>query len=179
MFPNPTLKLSFRQSLESQVKDLTGRLDEAETASLKSGQKAVAKLEIRVQQLESEYEAEQRRHVETQKNARKADRRLKELAYQVEEDRKSAEILQDLVDKLQTKIKTYKRQAEEAEEVAAINLAKFRKVAEELEDAESRADSAENMVSKFRVQSRSFSAAAATGSSSHTVIKTSFTSAEM
>jgi TATA-binding protein-associated factor Taf7 len=64
--------------------------------------------------LESEYEAEQRRHVETQKNARKADRRLKELAYQVEEDRKSAEILQDLVDKLQTKIKTYKRQAEEA-----------------------------------------------------------------
>ena len=64
--------------------------------------------------MESEYEAESRRHVETQKNARKSDRRLKELAYQVEEDRKNADILQDLVDKLQMKIKTYKRQAEEA-----------------------------------------------------------------
>jgi uncharacterized FlaG/YvyC family protein len=67
-----------------------------------------------VQQLEAEYEAEQRRHAETQKNARKADRRLKELAFQVDEDRKNSERLQELIDKLQGKIKTYKRQAEEA-----------------------------------------------------------------
>ena len=64
--------------------------------------------------MEAEYEAEQRRHAETQKNARKADRRLKELAFQVDEDRKNQERLQDLIDKLQAKIKTYKRQSEEA-----------------------------------------------------------------
>ena len=61
-----------------------------------------------------ELDSEQRRHAETQKNLRKADRRLKELAFQVEEDRKNMERLQDLVDKLQAKIKTYKRQIEEA-----------------------------------------------------------------
>ena len=61
-----------------------------------------------------ELDSEQRRHAETQKNMRKADRRLKELAFQSDEDRKNQERLQDLVDKLQAKIKTYKRQVEEA-----------------------------------------------------------------
>jgi len=45
---------------------------------------------------------------------RKADRRLKELAFQADEDRKNQERLQDLIDKLQNKIKVYKRQVEEA-----------------------------------------------------------------
>ena len=65
-----------------------------------------------------ELDAEQRRHAETQKNTRKADRRLKELAFQADEDRKNQERLQDLVDKLQAKIKTYKRQVEEAVSIA-------------------------------------------------------------
>ena len=57
---------------------------------------------------------EQRRHAETQKNMRKADRRMKELAFQCDEDRKMQERLQDMMDKLQCKVKTYKRQVEEA-----------------------------------------------------------------
>ena len=61
-----------------------------------------------------ELDSEQRRHAETQKNMRKADRRLKELAFQSDEDRKNQERLQDLVEKLQAKIKTYKRHVEEA-----------------------------------------------------------------
>ena len=48
------------------------------------------------------------------KNMRKADRRLKELAFQSDEDRKNQERLQDLIDKLQGKIKTFKRQVEDA-----------------------------------------------------------------
>lgn len=64
--------------------------------------------------MESELDSEQRRHADTQKNMRKADRRLKELAFQADEDRKNQERTQDLIDKLQQKIKTYKRQVEEA-----------------------------------------------------------------
>ena len=45
---------------------------------------------------------------------RKADRRMKELAFQADEDRKNQERLQELIDKLQNKIKIYKRQVEEA-----------------------------------------------------------------
>ncbi len=57
---------------------------------------------------------EQHRHQETLKELRKNDRRLKELVFQVEEDRKNQLRLQDLSEKLQAKIKIYKRQVEEA-----------------------------------------------------------------
>lgn len=50
---------------------------------------------------------------------RKADRRMKELAFQADEDRKNHERLQELIDKLQAKIKTYKRQVEEAVRIPA------------------------------------------------------------
>ena len=64
--------------------------------------------------MEVELDNEQRRHAETQKAMRKQDRRLKELAFQADEDRKAQERMQDMIDKLQNKIKTYKRQVEEA-----------------------------------------------------------------
>jgi hypothetical protein len=89
------------------------------------------------------------------KEVRKNDRRLKELAFQTEEDRKNQARLQDLVEKLQNKLKVYKRQVEEAEEIAALNLGKFRKVQHELEDAEERADLAENQLNKQRAKNRS------------------------
>lgn len=64
--------------------------------------------------MEAELDSEQRRHSETVKNARKADRRMKELAFQSDEDRKNSERLQELIQKLQAKINVYKRQVEEA-----------------------------------------------------------------
>lgn len=69
---------------------------------------------FQVQELEAELDSEQRRHSETVKNARKADRRMKELAFQSDEDRKNSERLQELIQKLQAKINVYKRQVEEA-----------------------------------------------------------------
>merc|ERR1711970_676067 len=123
-----------RKQLEVTVKDLQARLDEAEAAALKGGKRIIAKLETRVRELETELDAEQRRHAETGKNLRKTDRRLKELAFQAEEDRKNMERMQDLVEKLQAKIKTYKR---------------------EVEDAEERADVAEGSLGKVRSKNRS------------------------
>ena len=99
--------------------------------------------------MDSENELEKHRHQETLKELRKNDRRLKELAFQAEEDRKNQLRLQDLSEKLQNKIKVYKRQVEEAgsfffffpddvfslrilEEIAALNLAKYRQVQTEL-----------------------------------------------
>ncbi|XP_022917245.1 myosin heavy chain, muscle isoform X3 [Onthophagus taurus] len=148
-----------RKALETQIKDLQVRLDEAEANALKGGKKAIAKLEQRVRELENELDGEQRRHADAQKNLRKSERRIKELSFQAEEDRKNHERMQDLVDKLQQKIKTYKRQIEEAEEIAALNLAKFRKAQQELEEAEERADMAEQAITKFRAKGRAGSAA--------------------
>jgi len=148
-----------RKALETQIKDLQVRLDEAEANALKGGKKAIAKLEQRVRELENELDGEQRRHADAQKNLRKSERRIKELSFQAEEDRKNHERMQDLVDKLQQKIKTYKRQIEEAEEIAALNLAKFRKAQQELEEAEERADLAEQAITKFRAKGRAGSQA--------------------
>ncbi|CAG2223442.1 MYH6_7 [Mytilus edulis] len=144
-----------RKSIESTVKDLQIRLDEAEGQALKGGKKLIAKLEQRVTELEGELDNEQRRHAETQKNMRKADRRLKEIAFQADEDRKIQDRLQEMIDALNAKIKTYKRQVEEAEEIAAVNLAKYRKVQQELEDSEERADSADTALQKLRAKNRS------------------------
>ena len=111
-----------RRTLDSQVKELQVRLDEAEASAMKGGKRILLKLEQRVRELEVELDNEQRRHTETTKGMRKQDRRLKELAFQSDEDRKNQEKMQDMIDKLQQKIKTYKRQVEEAVSSASILL---------------------------------------------------------
>merc|ERR1740131_559865 len=103
-----------RKLLEAQVKDAQNRLDEAEQNALKGGKKAMAKMDTRVRELESELDAENRRFADAQKNLRKSERMMKELAYTQEEDRKNHERMQALIDSLQCKIKTYKKQIEEA-----------------------------------------------------------------
>merc|ERR1712179_709483 len=74
------------------------------------------------------------------------ERRVKELAFQNEEDKKNQERMSELATKLQQKIKTYKKQIEEAEEIAALNLAKFRKAQQELEETEERSKLAETQM---------------------------------
>merc|ERR1712037_416596 len=103
----------YKKLLEAQVKDAQNRVDEAEQNALKGGKKAMAKMETRIRELESEMDAENRRSTDAQKNLRKSERHIKELTYQQDEDRKNF-----------GKIKSYKKQIEEAEEIAALNLAK-------------------------------------------------------
>lgn len=66
---------------------MQARLEDSESGAMKNGRKAVGKLEQRVRELETELEAEQRRHAETQKNLRKVDRRMKEISMQVSQMR--------------------------------------------------------------------------------------------
>merc|ERR1719384_1961466 len=107
---------------------MQARVDEAQTNALKGGKKAMAKMETRIRELESEMDAENRRCTDAQKNLRKSERHIKELTYQQDEDRKNHERMQGLIDQLQGKIKSYKKQIEEAEEIAALNLAKSEKL---------------------------------------------------
>lgn len=81
---------------------------------MKGGKKTIQRLEQRVRELEIDLENEQRRYSETEKNLRKQDRRLKDMAVQGEEDKKAHERFVSEVDSLQQKIKAYKRQIEEA-----------------------------------------------------------------
>merc|ERR1711972_734906 len=101
-----------RKELEVKAKEVEARLADAEVTAAKTGKKAVAALDLRIRDLETSLDEENRRHTDAMKNLRKCERRIKELTFQAEEDKKNHERMQDLVDKLQQKIKTYKRQIE-------------------------------------------------------------------
>merc|ERR1712072_640881 len=144
-----------KKLLEAQVKDAQARMDEAEQTALKGGKKAVAKMETRIRELESELDAENRRLGDASKNLRKSERRVKELAYTIDEDKKNQERMQALIDQLQGKIKSYKKQIEEAEEIAALNLAKYRQVQNNLSVSVERADLNEQALAKTGARSAS------------------------
>jgi len=144
-----------KKLLECQVKDAANRVDDAEQNALKGGKKAIAKMETRIRELESEMDAENRRHGDAQKNLRKSERTIKELTYQQDEDRKNHERMQGLIDQLQGKIKSYKKQIEEAEEIAALNLSKFRTVQANLLGIAEEAEAKEHAVARARARSAS------------------------
>merc|ERR1712236_95068 len=120
-----------------------GKFAEANENAMRNGRTAMAKLETRIRELEVELGNVQGRTGENTKGYQKAERRSKELAFQIDEDKKNQDRMSELATKLQAKIKTYRKQIEEAEEIAALNLAKFRKAQQELEETDERAKLAE------------------------------------
>merc|ERR1739847_191549 len=130
---------SSKSSLSNQLGELEGRLADAESAAMKGGKAAMAKLEMKIRELEAELASTQSRSGEAAKAFQRAERKAKELNFAQGEDKKNQDRMSELAGKLQMKIKTYKQQIEEAEEIAALNLAKFRKAQQELEETEERA----------------------------------------
>merc|ERR1712098_1010642 len=127
---------------------------------------AIAKMETRVRELESELDAESRRCSDAQKNLRKSERYIKELSYQQDEDRKNHKKLLEAqvkdaasrVDEAeQNALKGGKKQIEEAEEIAALNLAKYRQVQSNLSGSNERADLNEQALAMTRARARSCS----------------------
>ncbi|KHJ83619.1 hypothetical protein OESDEN_16680 [Oesophagostomum dentatum] len=143
-----------KKQLESQVKDMQERADAAEAAVMKGGAKAIQKAEARLKTLQTNLEAETRRATEASKSLARADRRVRELEFQVSEDKKNYDKLQELVEKLSSKLKAQKKQLEDAEEQANSHLSKYRTVQMALETAEERADSAEQTLVRIRSRSR-------------------------
>merc|ERR1711997_860976 len=127
-----------KRAYDTQLGELEVRLSDAEATAVKGGKNAMAKLEMRIRELEMELGSVQSRTGESYKAFQRAERRVKELQFQQDEDRKNQDRMSELANKLQQKIKTYKTQIEEAEEIAALNLAKYRKAQQELEETEER-----------------------------------------
>merc|ERR1711936_30402 len=142
-----------KRALECQLSELETKFAEANEIAAKGGRAAMAKLESRIRELEIELGSSQSKTGETFKGFQKAERRIKELQFQQDEDHKNQDRMSELAGKLQQKIKTYKKQIEEAEEIAALNLAKYRKAQQELEEAEERSKLAGNALSVARAAS--------------------------
>merc|ERR1719397_208943 len=138
-----TSNMNAKRALEANLHELETRCADAEAAAAKGGKAAMAKMEMRIRELEMELGSTQARTSEAGKSSNRAERKVKELGFQQDEDKKNQDRMGELAGKLQQKIRTYKLQIEEAEEIAALNLAKFRKAQQELEEVEDRAKMAD------------------------------------
>merc|ERR1711992_186692 len=131
-----------KAGLNGAMGELELNLGAANEVAAKGGRSAMAKLENRIHELELELASVQAKTGESFKAFQKAERHVKELQFQSDEDKKNQAAMSDLAGKLQAKIKTYKTKISEAEEIAALNLAKFRKAQQEVEANEERAKAA-------------------------------------
>merc|ERR1711935_505937 len=104
-----------KRSLESQMAEMENRLADTNENAMRGGKNAMAKLESRIRELENV----QSHTGDNMKGHQKAERKIKELQFQNDEDKKNQDRMSELATKLQQKIKTYKKQIEEAEEIAA------------------------------------------------------------
>ncbi|XP_034027771.1 myosin-7B-like [Thalassophryne amazonica] len=143
-----------KKNMETTVKELQLKVDEAEQLAVKGGKKQLHKLESRVRELQTELMVEQKKSEEYHKGVRRYEKKVKELTHQSEEDQKTLLMMQELVDKLQAKVKSYKRQAQNTEEEVISNVVRVRKMQHELDDTEERAEIAETCVNKLRIQTR-------------------------
>merc|ERR1712039_1068137 len=88
---------------------LENKFNDANENAIRGGRAAMAKLETRIRDLEVELGNVQARTGENTKGFQKSERRAKELAFQIDEDKKNQDRMSDLANKLQSKIKTYKK----------------------------------------------------------------------
>merc|ERR1719427_393223 len=69
---------SSKSSLSNQLGELEGRLADAESAAMKGGKAALAKLEMKIRELEAELASTQSRSGEAAKAFQRAERKAKE-----------------------------------------------------------------------------------------------------
>merc|ERR1719325_506302 len=82
--------------MEVQLGELESKLAEATDAANRGGRTAMAKLESRIRELEIELGNVQGRTGENQKGHQKAERKIKELSFQIEEDKKNQDRMTEL-----------------------------------------------------------------------------------
>uniref|UniRef100_A0A8C4N3E0 Myosin-9 n=1 Tax=Equus asinus TaxID=9793 RepID=A0A8C4N3E0_EQUAS len=139
-----------RQQLERQNKELKVKLQEME-GTVKSKYKAsITALEAKIAQLEEQLDNETKERQAACKQVRRAEKKLKDVLLQVDDERRNAEQYKDQVDKASTRLKQLKRQLEEAEEEAQRANASRRKLQRELEDATETADAMNREVSSLK-----------------------------
>ncbi|XP_048658060.1 myosin-9 isoform X2 [Marmota marmota marmota] len=139
-----------RQQLERQNKELKVKLQEME-GTVKSKYKAsITALEAKIAQLEEQLDNETKERQAACKQVRRAEKKLKDVLLQVDDERRNAEQYKDQADKASTRLKQLKRQLEEAEEEAQRANASRRKLQRELEDATETADAMNREVSSLK-----------------------------
>uniref|UniRef100_A0A8B9QDF7 Myosin-9 n=1 Tax=Apteryx owenii TaxID=8824 RepID=A0A8B9QDF7_APTOW len=143
-----------RQQMERQNKELKLKLQEMESAVKSKYKAAITALEAKIVQLEEQLDMETKERQAASKQVRRAEKKLKDILLQVDDERRNAEQYKDQADKANMRLKQLKRQLEEAEEEAQRANASRRKLQRELEDATETADAMNREVSSLKSKLR-------------------------
>ncbi|XP_072011607.1 myosin-10-like isoform X8 [Engystomops pustulosus] len=143
-----------RQQLERQNKELKVKLNEMDSTIRSKYKIAIQSLESKIAQLEEQMEQESKERVLANKLVRRAEKRLKEVLLQVEEERRNADQFKDQLEKAHIRMKQLKRQLEEAEEEASRANSNRRRLQRELEDVTESAESMNREVTTLRSRLR-------------------------
>ncbi|XP_010179409.1 PREDICTED: myosin-9 isoform X2 [Mesitornis unicolor] len=143
-----------RQQMERQNKELKLKLQEMESAVKSKYKATITALEAKIAQLEEQLDMETKERQAASKQVRRAEKKLKDIILQVDDERRNAEQFKDQADKANVRLKQLKRQLEEAEEEAQRANASRRKLQRELEDATETADAMNREVSSLKSKLR-------------------------
>ncbi|NWR42120.1 MYH9 protein, partial [Regulus satrapa] len=143
-----------RQQMERQNKELKIKLQEMESNIKSKCKSAITALEAKIAQLEEQLDMEIKERQAASKQVRRAEKKLKDILLQVDDERRNAEQFKDQADKANMRLKQLKRQLEEAEEEAQRANASRRKLQRELEDATETADAMNREVSSLKSKLR-------------------------
>ncbi|NXE45960.1 MYH9 protein, partial [Casuarius casuarius] len=143
-----------RQQMERQNKELKLKLQEMESAVKSKYKATITALEAKIVQLEEQLDMETKERQAASKQVRRAEKKLKDILLQVDDERRNAEQYKDQADKANVRLKQLKRQLEEAEEEAQRANAYRRKLQRELEDATETADAMNREVSSLKSKLR-------------------------
>ncbi|XP_052524193.1 myosin-9 [Tympanuchus pallidicinctus] len=143
-----------RQQMERQNKELKLKLQEMESAVKSKYKASITALEAKIVQLEEQLDMETKERQAASKQVRRAEKKLKDILLQVDDERRNAEQFKDQADKANMRLKQLKRQLEEAEEEAQRANASRRKLQRELDDATETADAMNREVSSLKSKLR-------------------------
>uniref|UniRef100_A0A8C9FHU6 Myosin-9 n=1 Tax=Pavo cristatus TaxID=9049 RepID=A0A8C9FHU6_PAVCR len=143
-----------RQQMERQNKELKLKLQEMESAVKSKYKATITALEAKIVQLEEQLDMETKERQAASKQVRRAEKKLKDILLQVDDERRNAEQFKDQADKANVRLKQLKRQLEEAEEEAQRANASRRKLQRELDDATETADAMNREVSSLKSKLR-------------------------
>ncbi|XP_032817139.1 myosin-10-like isoform X2 [Petromyzon marinus] len=143
-----------RLQLERQNKELKLKLQELESEGKTKYKSIIATLEAKIAALDEQLDMEARERAAANKLVRRTDKRLKEVALQVEDERRHADQYREQVEKVTGRMKALKRQLEEAEEEATRANSSRRKLARELEDVTESAEAMNREVNTLKTKLR-------------------------
>ncbi|XP_067353616.1 myosin-9-like [Channa argus] len=124
-----------RSQLERQNKELKLKLQELEGTIKSKYKSSVTTLEAKIAQLEEQLDNESKERQQATKVSRRAEKKLKEVLLQVDDERRNADQYKIQEEKTSIKMRQLKRQLEEAEEELTQANAYRRKLQRELDDA--------------------------------------------